>query len=181
MTTLLQARSTYFEANGFGADGGYSKSTVTVVVFGLPVSFPNTQARRRAVVFHDLHHIATGYLTNNLGESEISAWELGSGCWAYRAAWVLNTWGLLLGGFKNPARVFQAFVRGRQTTNLYGRDADALLAREVEDVRQEMGLDAPRGRPSVADAAVFGLHLALSMSTAAVPVVFTVYLLRALL
>ena len=169
MTTLLEARSAYFEANGFGEDGGYSKPTVTVYMLGLPIPIPNTEGRKRAVVFHDMHHLVTGYATDNLGEAEIGAWELGSGCTAYRAAWVLNTLSLWLGAFKSPTRLFRAFVRGRRSQNLYGRDASALLGRRVEDVRSELGLDASVGRSTAADVALFSLHLMLSLGVVLVP------------
>ncbi len=177
MTTLLDARAAYFEANGFGEDGGYSKATVTVTVLGIPVTIPNTQGRRRAVVFHDMHHLVTGYATSNLGEAEIGAWELGSGCWDVRAAWLLNTASLVLGVFTNPARLFRAFVRGRQSTNLYGRDADGLLRRPVDEVRREMGLDNEPRPASMSDAAMFGLHLTLSLLSASLPLLIIGWLL----
>lgn len=177
MTTLLEARTAYFEANGFGEDGGYSKPTVTVYLFGLPVSFPNTQARKRAVVFHDMHHVVTGYATNNLGEAEIGAWELGSGCTSYRAALVLNTLSLTLGVFKSPARLFRAFVRGRRSQNLYGRDANVLLGRDVDEVRRELGLEASAGPATAADVALFSAYLMISLAAAASPLLLIAWLL----
>ncbi len=177
MTTLLDARTAYFEANGFGEDGGYSKATVTVTVLGIPVTIPNTEGRKRAVVFHDMHHLVTGYATNNIGEAEISAWELGSGCWEVRAAWVLNTGGLLLGVFTNPSRLFRAFVRGRQSANLYGRDAEALLRRPVDEVRRELGLAKEPGPASLTDVLAFALHLTTSLAAAGLPLLFIGWLL----
>ena len=35
--------------------------------------------RQRAVRWHDLHHVATRFGTDNVGEGEISAWELRRG------------------------------------------------------------------------------------------------------
>lgn len=177
MTLMLQARTAYFEANGFGEDGGYSKPTVTVYLFGLPIAFPNTAGRKEAVVFHDMHHVVTGYATSNLGEAEIGAWELGSGCAGVRAALVLNTLSLLLGVFRSPRRVFRAFVRGRQTTNLYGGDPAALLEREVEDVRRELGLERAVRRATAADALSFAGYMALSLAAAGVPLVLIGWLL----
>jgi hypothetical protein len=46
----------------------------------LKLAFPNTQARIRAVRYHDLHHVVTDYETNWKGESEIGAWEVATGC-----------------------------------------------------------------------------------------------------
>jgi hypothetical protein len=176
MTTLLDARTAYFEANGFGEDGGYSKATVTVTVLKIPFTIPNTQGRKRAVVFHDMHHVLTGYATTNLGESEIGAWELGSGCWQVRTGWVLNMASLVLGVFTNPGRVFRAFVRGRQTSNLYGRDADALLGQQVEAVRRELSLDQAPAPASAIDAAMFAIHLTLTLLVASLPLVLIAWL-----
>lgn len=78
--TMREARAIYFEVNGFGADGGYGDAWVDFKLGPLPVPFPNTRARVRAVRYHDLHHVLTGYDTNTIGEFEISAWELGAGC-----------------------------------------------------------------------------------------------------
>lgn len=177
MTTLLDARTAYFEANGFGEDGGYSKATVTVTVLGVPVTIPNTEGRKRAVVFHDMHHVLTGYATTNIGEAEIGAWELGSGCWRVRTAWVLNTASLILGVFTNPTRLFRAFVRGRQSANLYGREAAALLRRPVDEVRRELGLDDEPGSASVSDAGMFALHLTTSLFAAGLPLLLIGWLL----
>src|SRR2546425_10008425 len=66
--------------------------------------FPNTRGRVRAVRLHDLHHIATGYTTTPVGEAEIGAWELASGCGDYLAAWVLNLGAVPIGA-ASPARL----------------------------------------------------------------------------
>ncbi|MCR9160782.1 MAG: hypothetical protein ACE37F_03900 [Nannocystaceae bacterium] len=176
MTTLFEARTAYFEANGFGEDGGYSKPTVTVTVLGIPLSFPNTEGRKKAVVFHDMHHVLTGYQTSNLGEAEIGAWELGSGCRAYPAAWVLNTLALTMGIVQRPSRVFRAFVRGRHSRNLYGRDADALLDRDVGALKTELGLDVEPPRPTTGDVLAFVAHLVVSLLAYAAPLALIAWL-----
>src|SRR5690349_22715918 len=88
--SLEQARRLYFQRNGFGADGGYGARWVTVRLGPLPFSFPNSAARVRAVRYHDLHHIVTGYRTNLVGEAEIASFELASGCTRFPAAYHLN-------------------------------------------------------------------------------------------
>lgn len=169
MTTLLEARTAYFEANGFGEDGGYSKPTVTVTILGIPLSFPNTEGRKKAVVFHDMHHVLTGYQTSNLGEAEIGAWELGSGCTTYPVAWVLNTLALTMGMVQRPGRVFRAFIRGRHSRNLYGRDAESLLDREVGELKAELGLRDASPSMTVMDVLAFVLHVAVSLLAYAMP------------
>jgi hypothetical protein len=140
--TLLDARTRYFERNGFGPDGGYSAKWVHVKLGVLPFAFPNVPSRVRAVRYHDLHHILTGYMTDTRGEAEIAAWELATNCRGFYAAWVLNFGSLAYGSLLCPLRVHAAFVRGRHTDNLYDRDFDdALLGRTVAQQRVELGLD----------------------------------------
>jgi hypothetical protein len=140
-STMLDARTAYFERNGFGTDGGYSAKQVRVEFAGIGMQIPNTQARVRAVRYHDLHHIVTGYTTHMSGESEIGAWELASNCRAFYAAWILNAGAFALGLISWPRRVRAAFMRGRHTRNLYDRDFDdALLSRHVGELRAELGL-----------------------------------------
>jgi hypothetical protein len=67
-STLRDARRTYFEVNGFGATGGYDDAWVDFKLGPLPFPFPNTKARIRAVQYHDLNHVLTGYDTDTIGE-----------------------------------------------------------------------------------------------------------------
>ncbi len=154
--TLLAARDRYFEENHFGPDGGYGAAWVDFKLGPIPLPFPNTRARVRAVRFHDLHHVLTGYRTDALGEFEISAWELGAGCGGYVAAWQLNLGGLAAGLFSIPRRTFQAFVRGRHSRSLYRQTYDdALLSRRVGEVRAACGLEAPPSCGTASDVAAF--------------------------
>jgi hypothetical protein len=175
--TLARARDDYFRANDFGPNGGYDDAWVDFKLGPIPMPFPNSPARKRAVRFHDLHHTLTGYDTDVRGEFEISGWEIGSGCAGFVAAWQLNLSGMAGGLFVVPRRTWRAFVRGRQTRNLY-RSAydDALLARRIGEMRRELGLDAPLAPARASDAAWFaaallaGLTIGLVMLPLLVPV-----------
>jgi hypothetical protein len=125
-----------------------------VKVLGVSLKIPNSSARVRALRFHDLHHVLTGYDTDFAGEAAIGAWELASGCAGFPAAVVLNLGSVLFGIFTGPGPILEAFARGRTTRNLYGegRFDDALLARTVGDLRRELGLCRPRRAPQLADA-----------------------------
>lgn len=154
--TLREARARYFASNGFGADGGYASAWVKVRLGPLPFFFPNTAARVRAVRFHDLHHVVTGYATDVVGEAEIAAWEIATGCAGFGAAWLLNLEALGLGLLRAPGPSWRAFLRGRQTRNLYRTRLDeALLAARVEDVRARLGLAAAPAPARASDRIAF--------------------------
>ena len=139
--TLSHARSRYFEWAGI--EPGYGDRWVRLKAGPFRFAFPNTKARVRAVKLHDLHHVATGYETTWTGEAEIGAWEIASGCADFLAAWYLNLGAFTIGLFIAPRAVFEAFVRGRHTENLYrleGKLRPALLESSVGDLRQRLGL-----------------------------------------
>lgn len=154
--TMREARAAYFSANGFGDSGGYDDAWVDFKLGPIPFPFPNTKARIDAVKFHDLHHIATGYRTDIVGELEISGWEIGAGCKNMPAAWFLNLGGMGLGAFVAPKRVFAAFVRGRRSDTLYGNTFDPLLDETVGAIRERfVKHDAPKA--TAGDALAFAL------------------------
>ncbi|HLT28677.1 MAG TPA: hypothetical protein VK013_01440 [Myxococcaceae bacterium] len=140
METMGTALTRYFHDNGFGEDGGYAATWVDFKLGPIPFPLPNSEARRRAVRYHDLHHVLTGYATDLPGEFEISAWEIGAGCRDFHAAWVLNLSGMAGGMLRCPRRTWRAFLRGLDERSAYGRDYEALLASSVGDVRQELGI-----------------------------------------
>lgn len=156
--TMRDARARYFEDNGFGPDGGYSAAWVDFKLGPIPMPFPNTPGRVRAIGYHDLHHVVTGYATDLRGELEISAWEIGAGCKDFLVAWQLNLAGLAAGVVGMPRRTFRAFLRGRRTHSLYGRDLEAMLDRTVGDVTVEIGTARSDVGPArAADVALFAL------------------------
>lgn len=181
--SVREARARYFERNGFG-DGGYDAKWVKLALGPIPLAIPNSAARVRAVRLHDLHHVATGYDTNVLGEAEIGAWEIGGSCRGFVAAWILNLYAMVLGYFIDPSAVFRAFVRGRHTRNLYrGEWDEALLDRRVGDLREQLRLGPPAAAATPADRTAFvGWSLAawlLSLATSALLLAPLVWLIRA--
>jgi hypothetical protein len=155
-TTMEAARADYYRVNGFGDDGGDSLDWVPLTFWKFTIKIPNTQSRRKALKIHDLHHVVTGYATNLVGEAEIAAWELASGCRRMPAAFVLNMFALAIGAILAPRLVLRAWARGRATQNLYPHDTvDALLPLDVATVRASLGLDAPVPRLRFSDVATF--------------------------
>ena len=164
--TLRAARERYFEINGFEG-GGYEEGWVKMKAGPIPIWFPNTVARVKAVRFHDLHHVLTEYPTTWRGEAEIGAWEVATGCAAHYQGWLLNLLAFAIGLAINPRGVYRAFMRGRRSRNLYRATfSDELLARKVGDVRRELDLDtAPAAPPTPADRRAFAFW---SLASAAV-------------
>ena len=114
---------------------------MTIKLGPVPLMFLNTNARRAVLLQHDLHHVATGYDTIRVGEAEIGAWELASGCRHYYAAWILNLGAVLTGLVLAPRRVGRAFMRGRRSTNLYHLGLDARWPEEaVGRLREKLRL-----------------------------------------
>jgi ubiquinone biosynthesis protein Coq4 len=132
---VSEAREQYFAKNGFST-ATYTDRWAKLKLGPIPLAFPNTKSRQRAIPMHDLHHIATGYDTTFVGEAEIGAWEIGGGCGPYLAAWVLNGVGMLMGLVIAPLRTIRAFRRGRKSTNLYQRGwSNDLLDLTVDELR----------------------------------------------
>jgi hypothetical protein len=153
--TLRDARAQYFAVNNFGW-GGYDDKWVKVEYGLLRFYFPNTKGRVKVVKYHDLHHILTEYNTSLSGETEIGAWEVGTGCTRSLAAWILNLsgfgWGLVI----NPKDIYKAFLRGRQSANLYHLPFDdELLSSKVGDLRRRLNLNEPLGPASQIDNTAF--------------------------
>jgi hypothetical protein len=176
-TALRAARDHYFESNGFGPDGGYNDAWVDFKLGPIPFPIKNTAGRVRAVRYHDLNHVLTGYDTDLLGELEISAWEVGSGCADHYTAWAINLGGMGTGALLIPRRTWRAFVRGRHSQSLYGETYDdALLDRTVGAMRDELGLEGADQKPAqLKDAAAYagavaaGIGLATLIFTLSLP------------
>jgi hypothetical protein len=153
--TVCAARERYFEINHFEG-GGYDEGWVKMRAGPVPIWFPNTVARVKAVRFHDIHHVLTEYPTTWKGEAEIGAWEVATGCAAHYQAWLLNLLAFAVGLVINPRGVYRAFMRGRRSRNLYRTTfSDELLARKVGHLRRELDLDKPPAPPASADRRAF--------------------------
>src|SRR5215213_11482357 len=164
--TLGEARARLFALGGLGDDGGYGDAWVVLKLWRVPLAFPNTEGRRRAVRFHDLHHVLTEYPTTWRGEFEIAAWEVAGGIRRYWVAWLLDLLGFACGLVLFPRAVYRAFVRGRHSTNLYGDEWDvSILGRRVGEVRRRLRLDGEDARPTRGDRVAFALWGGVSALT----------------
>lgn len=154
--SLREARALYFERNGIPADGGYAQRWVKVTRNRLPLYLLNTAPRRRAVPYHDLHHVLTDYDTSNTGEAEISAWEIAAGTRPHWFALFIDLAGLAVGLLIAPLRTFRAFVRGRRSRSLYSEPlSDELLSIPVASTRTRLGIPSGVCRSTLVDVSSF--------------------------
>ena len=168
---VREARAHFFQAVGLGADGGHTDHLVHFRIGPLRMAFPNVPARRRAVRLHDLHHLATGYDTSWTGETEISAWELGSGCGGYLVAWMINLMVLPLGLVLAPRRSWRAFRRGRASDTLYREEWDERwLLLSMGELRERLGLERSARRARASDGLLYGAFLLPVVAAAAAAV-----------
>ena len=164
--TLGEARTLFFALGGLGNDGGYGDAWVKLKLWRIPIVFPNTAGRRRAVKFHDIHHILTEYPTTWRGEFEISAWEIATGIGRHWAGWILDLLGFACGLVVFPRSVYRAFMRGRRSKNLYFTEWDeVILKRRVGEMRQALKLDGKSFAPTIEDKAAFVFWSAASLFT----------------
>ena len=138
--TLREGRDRFFATHGFSEEA-YKDRWFRFNLGPIPLWLPNLPGRAKAVGTHDLHHVLTGYEPTFLGEGEIGAWELASGCRNLWAAWGYNLLAVMTAFVLAPGRVWRAFARGRRSKNLYGtRIDDQLLESPIETLRAELGL-----------------------------------------
>lgn len=152
------ALATYYVAHELPPDGGATDPVFHVRIGPFTVPLPNPPGRRRAVVFHDVNHLVTGYDTTfSDGEVVIAGFEVGAGCGPYWIVWSINLGMMALGILFRPRDVFAAFVRGRRSASIYRHGADpATLARmSVADVRTLLELDRQPALAGGADRVAF--------------------------
>jgi hypothetical protein len=137
---VLEARDAYLAENGFSA-AEYGAPTFRLKLFGRPFDLRNGASRQWAIPLHDLHHVATGYGTDFIGEAEIGAYELAAGCRTFIVYW-LNSVAVLIGLFLSPLRVLAGFRAGLRARALYRLDVpyEELLALDVGALRRLLGL-----------------------------------------
>lgn len=142
MSDVHQALTHFLDDNGFTVEG-YDAPTVAIPIGPLTVHLPNTEGRKRVVAWHDLHHVATGYGTDLVGEAEIGAFELRAGCPSV-IGWVYNGMAVMMGLLLAPRRVLAALraARGKRTLYDAGLDYGEALALPLPALRAHMGLDA---------------------------------------
>jgi len=134
---VREARDLYLAENGFTTQA-YDSPTAEGALFGLKFTVPNPPAHQRAIRFHDLHHVATGYGTDHAGEAELSAWQARRGlrrAGLYVTAIVLAN--AALGVVVAPTRTLKAVRAAAGVGTLFdmGADYERLLQLSVGELR----------------------------------------------
>lgn len=161
--TLKQGLQEYFKVSGFD-DSSYTINYVKLKIGPIPLYMPNPQSRKLAVKTHDLHHVLTEYKTDWAGETQIGAWEVGSGCRKVWIAWFLNMSILPVGIVLNPKKSILAFVAGRRSRNLYDLEYDdVLLSKTIGQVRNELKIQTTAQDITSVDFANYVIWFLLSL------------------
>ena len=141
--SVKEALPIFYDNYKLQSDGGVDDSTVKIELFnGVSLFIPNFETRKKVILKHDIHHLVTGYTAEMKGETEISAWELSTGCRHNWVAFTLNTYAMTSGILFNPIGIWKAWLRGQRTQNLYQkkyRDED-LFDQTVAELKNELGL-----------------------------------------
>lgn len=140
--TVERALTEYLAENGFTREE-YDAKTTSASFLGVKFSVPNTKTHRWAIMLHDLHHVATGFGTDLVGEGEISAWEARGGLLPiglYVGGIVAS--GMMLGFLGAPRRALAAFRAGKRGRVLWAMSAEYsdLLAMTVGELRTLLGV-----------------------------------------
>ena len=131
--TTREALIGFYKFNSLNLTADFESHCVRVYIGCILAPVPNINARKKYLKFHDLHHIMTGYGIDRVGESQISAWELGSRSCRKPLISVMNLFALSTGFILKPSIVTEAFYRGCRSKNLYYL-SDAMQNAEIDNL-----------------------------------------------
>jgi hypothetical protein len=117
--TVKEALIGFYKFNSLNLTDDFESHCVRVYIGCILAPVPNINARKKYLKFHDMHHIMVGYGIDRIGESEISAWELGSRSCRKPLISIMNLFALSTGFILSPRKVIDAFYRGCRSKNLY--------------------------------------------------------------
>lgn len=131
--TINEALIGFYKFNQLNLSQDFSSHCVRVYIGCILAPVPNINARKKYLKFHDIHHIITEYGIDRIGESEISAWELGSRSCRKPIISVMNLFALSTGFILSPKKVINAFYRGCRSKNLYYM-SDSMSGAEIDQL-----------------------------------------------
>ena len=131
--TIKDALIGFYRFNQLNLSADFESHCVRVYIGCILAPVPNLKSRIKYLKFHDLHHIMSGYGIDRIGESEISAWELGSRSCRKPIISIMNLFALSTGFILSPSKVIEAFYRGCRSKNLYYL-SDAMTEPEIDNL-----------------------------------------------
>lgn len=131
--TTKEALLGFYQFNNLNLADDFKTHCVRVYIGCMLAPVPNINARKKYLKFHDLHHVIAGYGIHRVGESEVSAWELGSRSCRKPLIAVMNLFALSTGFILKPQRVVQAYYRGCRSKNLYYL-SESLSEKEIDEI-----------------------------------------------
>jgi hypothetical protein len=182
--TVKEVMQAFFKKYNLGEDGGINKTWAKIKVGPIYLPLLNIPARRKVLVFHDIHHIVTGYTGDWRGETSISAWEIASGCGKYWVAWVLDIGAIAIGLFIYPKSVYRAFIRGLRTKNLYHDkiSRETALDMQVKKLQEELLLAQYKESPaSIRENLIFTRYAIIALLWMIIPILLLVVFLNFLI
>ena len=171
-TTLKEARDLFYRTHGFPNDGGITKDKWSPLgCRDLKVYLPNFEWRKKAIPFHDLHHIINQYAFSPTGEFQVAAWEFAAGKYPNMFTTVFCLPLVSMGAVLIPKRQFLAFLRGRRSRTLYcNHSYDEVLNRTVGSLRDEI-LPKEAYRADIGDYFEYTKLVAISAVVLSVPLI----------
>ncbi|RZJ72860.1 hypothetical protein [Flavobacterium sp.] len=165
--TTKEALIAFYHYNQLNLTDDFESHCVRVYIGCILAPVPNIRARKKYLKFHDLHHIMTEYGIDRVGESEISAWELGSRSCRKPLISVMNLFALSTGFVLKPKRVIAAFYGGCRSKNLYymsdGMSESDIDRIDLEAMKAEHLERAPKIRYKLFRQTEFAGYLFFSM------------------
>jgi len=177
--TLRQARDLFYKTHGFPEDGGVSKNKWSPIgCRDLKVYLPNFEWRKKAIPYHDLHHIIAEYQFCPTGEFQVAAWEFAAGKYPNIFTTLFCIPLVSMGAFLIPSRQFRAYIRGRRSRTLYkGFSYEEILDKTVGELRKEI-LPTENYTANFSDYINYIILVMISASVVAAPflLIFFIYM-----
>jgi len=138
---LDQALIQFYQESGFDLRTGEKPAFVDVFVGCMLIPLPNLETRRKYIKYHDLHHIINGFDVSQMGEGEVSAWEIGTGSFLHPILLIMNLIAISTALAIYPNRVLKAYLLGCKSKNLYcyrtRRRIDNGELSDINQIKQE--------------------------------------------
>jgi hypothetical protein len=110
--SIKQLLTNFYIQNGIPENGGEDNDTFIMKMFGLSVTLPNPEFRKKATYIHDLQHILNDQDTSWKGEGFIAGWEISTGMWKHFFLGLMSLWAMGYSFWLHPKAVFNGFKKG---------------------------------------------------------------------